>query len=324
MKKSYSFILALAFVFAATTVFAQGFTFRVLANKGTNQVKKAGAATATPLRTGATLAAGDELIAGNGAYIGLMHKTGKTTEVRTAGTQKVADLEKALLAKNTSVTSKYAAYIASKMNDDGNKTRAQRMNATGAVSRAVGDAAINVMLPTENIDVLGDHAVIRWEAPEGAEEGTIYVVSVQNIFDEVIFEDETDQTLIDLDFTQEALAMESLYILSVKVKGDEEVSAGPYGIKKVAPGDMTEVEESFQGLQGEISDDSPLNKLVYASFFQDNGLILDALTKYEEAIEMSPEVEDFQALYDDFLIVNGLKADPNTAEEGAPEKEDGQ
>jgi hypothetical protein len=46
--------------------------------------------------------------------------------------------------------------------------------------------------------------------------------------------------------------------------------------------------------------------LVYASFFEENGLLLDAMTKYEEAIKMSPEVDDFKELYNGFLIKNNL------------------
>ena len=59
-------------------------------------------------------------------------------------------------------------------------------------------------------------------------------------------------------------------------------------------------------LKSIIAADSPLNKIIYASFYEENGLILDALTKYEEAIKMSPEIQDFQELYENFLIKNGL------------------
>ena len=85
-------LVSIAFMFAlilmTSTVFAQSYTFRVIANKGDNQVKKAGAASATALKTGSTLNSGDELIVSEGAYIGLMHSSGKTTEVRSAGTKK--------------------------------------------------------------------------------------------------------------------------------------------------------------------------------------------------------------------------------------------
>ena len=73
------------------TASAQDYLFRVLANKGSNQVKKNSEST-TQLKTGSKLYSGDEIIASNGAYIGLVYKTGKTIEIRTAGTHKVDDL----------------------------------------------------------------------------------------------------------------------------------------------------------------------------------------------------------------------------------------
>ncbi|MBV6644535.1 MAG: hypothetical protein KI790_03750 [Cyclobacteriaceae bacterium] len=304
MRKFFSFTLTLSMLFLTGVVFGQGYTFRVLANKGQNQVKKAGSSEAVALKTGATLNAEDELIISQGAYIGLMHKTGKTIEVREAGSKKVSELEKKVAARNTSVASRYAQFIANKMNEGEKANYRARMNATGAVSRATGSAAINVMLPS-SVDVLSDNAVVRWSAPENAPEDITYVVTVMNIFDEVVLSEETGKTSFDLDFaTMKDEA--GLYIFNVKQKGDDEVASGNFGIKKVNPTDRPEVSENLAGLQSEVAEDSPLNKLIYASFFEENGLVLDALTKYEEAIKLSPGVQDFQDLYESFLIKNNL------------------
>lgn len=310
MKNQILYFLVFSIFFSVSSAYGQDYTFKVLANKGANQVKKAGAADAVPLKTGSTLQETDQLIVVEGSYIGLMHKSGKTIEVRDAGTSKVADLEKKVAVKSESVSSKYAQFIASKMADDGTVTLAQRMNATGAVSRAAGGTAIDVILPQSNsIDVLGSTAVINWLAPPAAGQGAIYEVKIMDIFDEVIFTDETAKTQITLDFEDESMANESgLYIFSVKLKDNNEVVSGKFGIKRVADGEMTEVVKNYEGLQSEINEsESPLNKLIYASFFEENGLILDALTKYEEAIKLSPDVADFQELYEAFKFNNGLK-----------------
>lgn len=305
MKKTYSLILTMVLLLSASVVFGQGYTFRVLANKGQNQVKKAGTSAPVALKTGSTLNSGDELIVGSGSYIGLMHKTGKTLEVREAGTKKVSDLEGKIASNNSSVASRYAQFIASKMNED-NSSYASRMNATGAVSRATGGNAIEVMLPT-SVDFLGDNAIISWTAAEDVADDATYVVSVMNIFDEVIYEEEVAGNKVALDFSDESMQNESgLYIFSVRLASDEEIKSGNVGIKRVSEDDMAQVVENFNSLKSEVSDDSPLNKLIYASFFEENGLLLDAMTKYEEAIELSPEVDDFKELYNSFLLKNGL------------------
>lgn len=306
MRKLVSYAFVASLLFAASVANAQDYAFRVLANKGSNQVKKAGSSAAESLKTGAKLNSGDEIIASEGAYIGLMHKSGKTTEVRGAGTKKVSDLEQTINTSSSSIASRYASFVMNKMNESENTNYRSRLNATGAVSRATGSAAINVMAPSQ-ADLMGDVAILRWEAPEGMEEGDSYVVKVENIFNEEIYSEETDKTSLALDFADEAIAYDmGLYLVKVYKKGDDEIASGEIGIKKVKAGDRVEVQENLANLKSEVSEDSPLNKIIYASFYEENGLILDALTKYEEAIKMSPEVEDFQELYNNFLIKNGL------------------
>ncbi len=303
MKNKFSTAIVLL-VFLTNTAIGQGYVFRVLANRGANQVKTVSGET-SPLKTGAKLNAGDAIIAGNGAYIGLMHKTGRTIEVRTAGTTKISDLEKKLASAKTGVANRYAQFVMNKMNQgdgDVNKNYRRNMKATGAVERATKNSAIKVMLPS-SIDVLNPNAVIRWNG----EEGSNYIVSVKNIFDEEIFTTETTSTSIKIDFDSEKLAKERLVIFSVRAKDNEELKSGDYGIKRMSADDAKSINENLEMLKAEITDDSPLNKLIYASFYEDNNLILDALTKYEEAVELSPDVEDFQIMYDDFLIKNGLK-----------------
>lgn len=307
MRKVVSITLTLLLVFTAEMVYGQGYTFRVLANKGQNTVKRAGATAAVALKTGATLNAGDELIASQGAYIGLMHKSGKTLEVRTPGSQKVSDLEKKINTSSASVASRYSKFLAAKMNEKENTNYRSRLNATGAVSRALaGDASIKVLLPNE-VKVIGDNAIVGWESPEGIESNE-YVVTVKNIFDEEIYKEEVAGNSINLDFTNPELKNdEGLYILTVKTKENLEVTSGAIGIKKLKGEDAAQYQEGIGALQAEVSEDGPLGKIIYASFYEENGLILDALTKMQEAIDLSPDVQDFEELRKDILERNGIK-----------------
>ncbi len=303
---SYAFVAGLMFMFSAVS--AQDYAFRVLANKGTNQVKKAGSGSPESLKTGAKLNSGDEIIASEGAYIGLMHKSGKTTEIRGAGTKKVADLEKTINTGSTSIASRYAAYVSSKMNEQENGSYRSRSNATGAVSRG-STYAIDLMM-SKDIDLLGDVAILRWGISEDDttfQDGDLFVVSIYNIFDEEIFSQETEKTSMKLDFADEDLQYDmGLYIVEITKKGDEEFKSKKVGIRKVNNEERVEVRENLANLKSEVSEDSPLNKIIYASFYEENGLLLDALTKYEEAVRQSPDVEDFQELYNAFLIKNGF------------------
>jgi len=300
MKRIVSYAISLTLFCTAQMVLAQSYTFRVLANKGANKVKKASTGQIAALKTGATLKSGDAIIAGQGAYIGLMHKTGRTVEVRKSGTFSVSSLEQKVPKGNSSVASRYAKYVSNKMNEKEGGSYKSRLNATGAVSRAVEEGTLNVMLP-KSVDVISDKAIIEWES---AKEEATYIVTVKNIFDEVILQEETNQTSIELDFN-ELKNDAGLYIFNVKDKADESIASGDIGIKRNKEENMEAV-SGLEELKAEVSEDSPLNKLVYASYFEEKGLLLDAMTKYKEAIEMAPEIEDFKEMYDNFLIVNGL------------------
>ncbi len=301
MEKKIVFIIC-TMVLTVSVAVGQSFTFKVLANKGQNKVKKPTGELVT-LKTGALLFDQEEILSSEGAYIGLMHKTGKTTEIRGAGSSKVAELASKINTKKTSAASRYAQFIAAKMNEGDGSSLRSRTNTTGAVSRGA-DGAIEVLLPN-SVDVFSEEAVVRWNAPEEAGEEDVYIVTIKNIFDDVIFNEETDKTSIRLNFTD--MENESgLYIFNVKKKDNEQVASGDFGIKKVSAVDKPEVAQSLSELQAEIGDESALNKLMFAGFFEENALLLDALTQYEEAIRLSPEVDDFKALYEDFLIKNGI------------------
>jgi hypothetical protein len=83
---NFTFLLILL----ASAAFSQDYAFKVLANKGNNEVKTG--ASWTPLKTGATLRTGDELKLSENAYLGLVHVKGKPLELKLAGVYKVAEL----------------------------------------------------------------------------------------------------------------------------------------------------------------------------------------------------------------------------------------
>ena len=294
--------------FLINTSFGQGFVFRVLASKGENKVKKGVNGETVPLKTGATLMSGDELIAASGAYIGLMHKTGRTIEVRNPGVTKISDLETKLASSKTSTANKYAQFVMNKMNEsdgDVNSNYRANMKATGAVKRDVAGGSLNVLLPS-TVDVLSQEAIVGWISPESLENPT-YVVSIKNIFDEEIYSAETTKNSISLNFEDEQLASERLVILKVQVKDNAEMVSGEYGIKRMSSDDAASINESLEMLKAEVPmDDSPLNRLIYASFYEENNLFLDASTQYQKAINLSPEVDDFKSMYEEFLLKNNL------------------
>jgi hypothetical protein len=140
--KARSLTIMLAFLLASSIAFSQGYAYKVMANKGSNEVKSGDAW--QPLKTGASLSASDELKIVDNAYIGLIHASGKPLELRQSGSYKVADLA-SKVSSGSSVLNKYADFILISNAD----TKNNKLRATGAVHSATESDAIKVLM-TEN------------------------------------------------------------------------------------------------------------------------------------------------------------------------------
>lgn len=295
-------ILSLLFILLmGSSAMAQNFVFKVLANKGANEVKSTEASW-QPLKTGSVLHSGDELKVTENAYLGLMHSSGRTLEITNAGTMNVDELASAINANSSSVASKYADFVMNKVvgNESGNA-----LKATGAVERGDEAAAFRVFLPS-SVELLNSNANIEWSNADVA--NPTYVVQIKNQFDEVIFKEETADTEMAIDFAQfdqkKSLGAR-LVILTVSVKDSDELKSGDYGISRVP-------EPKAEKINTEIAEvataepSSSLDYIMLASYYENNKLMLDALGAYKKAMELSPEVEDFKIMYADFLTRNGL------------------
>ncbi|MDH5603663.1 MAG: hypothetical protein OEY51_06980 [Cyclobacteriaceae bacterium] len=294
--KVLSTIIALA---CSVMVFGQGYTFKVLANKGTNQIKSGGSW--QPLKTGATLNNTDEVKISENAYLGLMHSGGRTLEWKQAGTFKVSDLASKVSA-GTSVAGKYADFLASKMSAEGQKNR---LSATGAVHRALSDASINVHVPA-SVQIYQDNAILKWDALEGS--NIVYKVVLTNIFEDVLVSEETKETFFELNMKDEKIKNESVVLLSVTTADDEKVKSETIAIKKLPAEDVKKVSSGLQELMTDVKDKTALNKYILAGFYEENNLLVDALTSYEEAIRLAPDVDYYKEAYEEFIIRNGFKA----------------
>ncbi|MFY0685817.1 MAG: hypothetical protein JXQ90_01560 [Cyclobacteriaceae bacterium] len=293
MKKLFAFVIITA---VSIQLFSQDYDFKVLANRGENKIKKENGEVIT-LKSGAKLTAADKIETSDRVYLGLMHHSGKTIELKEVGTFNVADLLSEVMGKELSTIGKYAQMISDKM------TEGVSQSAKKPGQRSLG-AKIEVML-LEDTEVYGNEGVIRWYT-SSPQSGATYVLEVKDILDDVIFTTETTQTNYTLNFDEIKSDM-GLYIVTISKKGDEDFVSGSFPVKKLQASELPDMASKLSDIKSGMSSDSPLELLMLASFYEENGLFLDALTTYEAAIEMSPDVEDFQELYQIFLGNNGLR-----------------
>lgn len=297
MKTNKLFLLG-SLLAMTSLVSAQDYAFKVLAVKGSNEVK-AGEAW-QPLKTGATLRSQDELKLGANGYIGLVHESGKPLEVKQAGVHKVSALESRLGASST-VLQKYTDFILSS-NDD----RRNSMTATGAVHRGDNDkSAIRLRLPDkDHAGIFNRIVVVNFEPGNVAGP---YVVKVKNMFEDVLVEIETPEKGVQIDLNDQKLANENALLIEVSAKSNPKLISTQHLIKKLSPAELEKVAEAVKALKQDMPEESALSHLYFATLYEQNGLLIDAIYAYEQAVKLEPEVSNFRESYDEFLTRQHLK-----------------
>ncbi len=297
MKKGKILIVSGLFLISFLTR-AQDYTFRVLANKGANEVKSGDAWQS--IKTGAQLKSGDELKISENSSVGLVHVSGKPLEVKQAGNYKVADLA-AKVGTGSSVLNKYTDFILSSNSAESKKNR---LSATGAVHRGLED--IKVFLPeNQYAEIFNTKAIINWEAAKG---GAPYIVSMKNMFDEELSKIETPETTVQVDLSDPKFANESAILVEVRSKADAKSKSEQHLIKKLSPGRYETIKKQLAETTADMKEETAFDKYLLAGFYEQNKLFIDAITCYEMAIKMDPENPTYKDGYEEFLLRNKLKA----------------
>lgn len=293
--KSRKLTMSLVLAIICSLATAQDYAFKVMANKGSNEIKSGDAW--QPIKTGASLKSTDELRLADNAYIGLIHASGKPLELKQAGNYKVAELASSI-SGGSSALNKYTDFILSSNTDE----KKNKLSATGAVHRAAETSAIKVMLPENQYSgVYNSEVVINWD---GSKVAAPYVVTVQNIFEEVLEKIETSETKLRIDLSQPKFSEYSAVLVEVSSKSDAKQNSKQYVIKKLTSTDHQNVNKLLDDIMGEVSEQTALNSFILAGFYESQGLLIDAITAYEHAVKIEPAYQDD---YDNFLIRNGLK-----------------
>jgi hypothetical protein len=290
--------LIIALMLVSSFTFAQEFAFKVMANKGSNEVKSGDAW--VPLKTGAGLKSTDELKLVDNAYIGLIHASGKPLELRQSGNYKVADLA-AKVGGGSSVINKYADFILSSNAEN----KKNKLSATGAVHRATETSAIKVQLPENQYSgIYNNTAVINWD---GSKVQGPYVVTLKNMFEDDLAKIETPETTLSIDLSDPKYATENAILVEISSKADPKQVSKQHLMRKLSPAEQEKVKKSLSEVMGEVAEQTALNKLILAGFYEENNLLIDAIVAYEEAIKLAPDVTTYQEAYEEFLVRHGLK-----------------
>jgi hypothetical protein len=302
MRTGSRILIVVGMITWAVSGYAQAdYAFKVLANKGANEYKSGD--TWQPIKTGISLKVGDELKVSENAYLGLVSQTGKPLEIKKPGTSKVADLLKQV-GTGTSVMAKYTDFILSSNSAEAKKNR---LSATGAVHRG-GPGALNVYLPGSQSSVQNNYLYnntmyVVWEKPTS---GGPYVVTLMDFMEEELLKVETPETSVKLDLSDPKLAKVSNFLVKVSSKADSKAHSEGNAVKRLTAAEHEKIRKSYDEISGDVKEETAFSRFLLAGFYEQHGLLIDALSCYEDAVRMAPDVESFTEARNDFLERNNL------------------
>lgn len=295
--KKYFLISIITFV-CFGSIFAQNAVFTIILNKGDNTCGSGG--DFNPVLLGGNLLANDILKVADNGYVALVHdSSGSSLEIKSAGDHSVSEMEQMIVEQSSTLLAKYGKFLMDRMKPDdlGN----QNLNVTGAVERGE-EGLIKIFWPSI-MNVYGDEAVITWRQVDGFVD---YVVSIKNMFDEKLEENNVQGMSFTLELDNVKLKEEKLMIINVRVKENDGVHSRDYGIKRLSPEARLPIEQEFENLKMDAKEENVMNKVFLASFFEEHQLLVDAITYYNQAVAISPDPDGIQKLYNDFLERNRL------------------
>jgi hypothetical protein len=287
--KTRSIILG-ACILVSSALYAQSYTFKVLVSKGKTEIKSAN--TWQVIKIGESLKATDEIKIGENAYLGLIHASGKPLEMRDAGSFKVSDLV-SRLGSGTNVLNKYTDFILSSEQD-----KRSRLSATGAVHRGTKDVIVVYLSDASRAELYGDKLAIQWSSTEV--KGPYEVVFTTLLDDELArFEIKENQLIVPMN--EGGLKDEYEIMVKVVSKGNPGRGSKEYIIKRLRPADREKFTKVMDENKASVAEETALSKYYMAGIYEENFLLNDALTAYQEAIKMAPDVALYQDAYAEFL-----------------------
>ncbi len=296
--KNTGLLLTFSLLLMAVSGFSQEI-FKVLASKGANEYKSGNAW--HPVKIGTALMLDDELKIPHNAYLGLVHNSGKPFELKLAGTYKVADLA-AKIGSGMSVFNKYTSFILSKSSDD---YRSNKISGTGAVHRG-GKTLLKLFLPKDP-KVFGTTMILEWEVADAG--SSPYTIILKNIFGDELISFDAPETMVRIDLSDPKLVNESSFLIEVSSRTVKKVKAETIVMTRLSGSDASRTKKDLSELENQLTEETGLNKFILAGFYEFNSLLVDALTAYEDAIKLSPDVETFKKARDQFLYRNNLRTD---------------
>jgi hypothetical protein len=171
-----------------------------------------------------------------------------------------------------------------------------------------GDSyAIKMMLPDNQYSgIYNTAATISWD---GSVVSGPYTVTLRNMFDDELNKFDTPETNFNIDLTEARYAKESAILIEVRSKADPKQVSKQHLIKRLSSAEQANVKKLRVDVDKDLGGETmtPVGQYILAGFYEENNLLIDAVTSYEEAIRLAPDVPTYKESYEEFLLRHNMK-----------------
>lgn len=299
-----------------TQLQAQNFTFKVMASNGniTSLVAK------KRLWAGSEINKTETIVVPNGGYVGLMHKNGRTVEIKQAGNYKVTDLD-AKIGTSATLSNKYATFVAGEMTKadkiDINQNHRKYSSITGSVSRRIVTSikTASAYMTENDMFIFDKKMTLHFYPTYAGKIDTVYLVRIldpagnKELDKFEIPANNKKEAFLDIDFSKYHTKYETNNLkVEVSFKGFEEAQdkRSAYSVSFADRKTDKKYQKTAKEI-AQITSNSALDNIIKASIFEKNGYILDAISCYETALKLAPEVGTYQVMYVDFLAKHKIR-----------------
>lgn len=307
MLRNRSFVLIVALI-ALTTILiaAEKPDFSVLAIQGDVTVKRDKDNDWKKINPGEKLYSKDQIKISKGAYVGLIHSTGSPIEIKNSGNYTVQKLiTQATGKKSNDVTKKFTTYIIDEMTKSDDKSGAGykgNMKTLGAVERSVGGskAGIVARLPrgTYAIDSKLDFS---WYPKSGVK---LYNFSLKNAEGKEVFKKAVSTTNLTVNLDEIKMNRGECYNWSVS---SDNAKSDDFCVMRMTVEDLKQVNNDISQINSEVGKNpGSIGHLVLASYYEEKNIVNRAISSYQQALKLSPNVDNYKKFYSLYLSRLGL------------------
>lgn len=296
MKKIVFSISFIVFLAGTSFTLAQKDYFTVLAHQGEISLIKPNESRYIKIQTGGKIFPGEGLKISNKSYVALTYSLGSSIEINEAGVYDFNKIKNSIKKNYKSVNVKFFNYVIDQVKKQEEET--EKMKSFGAVVRERKNyIAPGIPFTTTVVDSVIE---FKWYPNSNSRN---YIFKLFNDNNVTLFMKELSDTSVTCRLKIFHLQQNEVYRWMVFDYDNSAISSDTNYIMLPTSYKFKAIKDSIKELDNLLGEENTaIKNIIFACFYQNNGLNLKALEAYKKAVQLAPEVNTYKKIFASFLI----------------------